>query len=305
MRSQISKRSGFSVIEVLVTISISAIFFSAAALVYQNIAVNQNRLASLETVQLGTATLQNFYGLDQESINAYSAPNYGRVGFANDLRERFRDDVEQGSAVFCLGRNGLNLVRPSTIPYPAGSDFLDTPEKFRLHLVGEYGTDADPFVGYTTTSAAEDASVYIVQPATSGTELDVVAVYDIDIVPLPNSTSPTMNYVSVRRYIDGALAGYYDIVYPPGTGNAFSPMIVHFPRAGLIGHGATAAEERFMIANDASFYLMWWPDPAARFLEGEDPPAPTEPVSNPVWDYYKMGGRTSFMFTIPMFPSQF
>ncbi|MFT5465968.1 MAG: hypothetical protein ACI8UO_001065 [Verrucomicrobiales bacterium] len=298
---------GFSVIEVLAAISLSAIFFSAAALVYQNMAANQNRLASLETVALGSTNLQNFYGLDEEAISVYSSPNYGRVGFANELREKFREDIGQSGAVYCLGRSDLNTIRPSTIPYPAGSDVLDTPEKFRQHLVTQYGTAAAPFVAYSGKSSAEDASIYLTQPAAAGTELDVVAVYDIDVVPLPDATTPTMNYVSVRRYIDGSLAGYYDVVYPIGTGNPFNPLVVHFERfARQSSVGNDPVLNKWMKANEASFYFIWWPDPASPFLEAPDPPTPFEigdPSHNPAWDFYKMGGRTSFMFTVPMFPA--
>lgn len=304
MDLKIQRKSAFSVIEVLAAISLSAIFFTAAALVYQNITANQNRLASLESVSPGSTTLLNFYGIDQESINVYSAPHYGRVAAANEIRERFRDDIAQSSAVYCLGRNDLNLIRPTTIPYPAGSGLLDTPEAFRQHLVAQYSSDADPFVAYTGKSSAEDASIYLIQPSAAGTELDVVAVYDIDIVPLPDSTNTTMNYVSVRRYVDGSLAGYYDVVYPKGAGNPFNPLIVHFDRKGRKPF-VSASEAKWMEANESPLYLIWWPDPASPFLEAADPPVPTigTVATNPAWEYYKMGGRTSFMFTVPMFPS--
>lgn len=298
------RHAAFSVVEVLVAISISAIFFTAAALVYQNIAANQNRLASLESVSLGSTVLENFYGLDQEAIDVYSAPNYGRAGFANELREVFRADIAQSAAVYCLGRTGLSSIRPATIPYPAGSGYLDTPEKFRLHLVSQYGAAASVFAAYTGKSSAEDASIYLVRPSSVGTELSILAVYEIDIVPLPDATTPTSHYASVRRYVGGNLAGYYDIVYPVGTGNAFNPLVVHFERFGRAAFASSAAEAKWKRANEASCYLVWWPDPASQFLEAPDPPTPSgSAASNPAWDYYRMGGRTSFMFTIPMFPS--
>ncbi|MEM1294740.1 MAG: prepilin-type N-terminal cleavage/methylation domain-containing protein, partial [Verrucomicrobiota bacterium] len=135
------RNRGFSVIEVLVTIGLSSIFFSAAALIFQNVTANRKVLATIETIQLGVddassnAVIQNFYSLDENSIEVYSAPNFGRAAMAANLSENFLDDMAKSSAVFCLGRNGLNTIRDPTIAYASGSATLDTPEAFRQHLL--------------------------------------------------------------------------------------------------------------------------------------------------------------------------
>lgn len=50
---------------------------------------------------------------------------------------------------------------------------------------------------------------------------------------------------------------------------------------------------------------MWWPDPAVASLDGDS--YETEPISytsdDPRGAYFQMGGRTSYMFTFPMFPA--
>ncbi len=298
-------RGGFSLVEILVTIGLSSIFFTAAALIFQNITANRKSLGTIETVQLGATTsasnavIQNFYGLDQNTIQVYSAPNYGRAGMAANLYENFLDDIAQSSAVYCLGRNGINTLRPTTIAYAGGSAPLDTPEAFRQHLLTVDATAAAAFVAYDTISTAEDATVFMVEPGSSATELGVVAVYDIDVVTVTQG-----NYVSVRRYEDGLMTAYYDVVYPTGTGTAFSPMIAHFKRKGLAATEADADLAKYMIAEEQPFYLMWLPDPSTRTLESPtDPPNPTAPLTDAIWDYYRMGGRTQFMLTIPAFPS--
>ena len=197
-------RGGFSLSEIIVTIGLSTIFFSAAALIYQNITVNRKALASIETISLGATdtlsntAIQNLYGLDENELEVYSAPNYGRTAMAVSLSENFLDDMAQSSAVYCLGRNGLNTMRPTTISYPDGSATLDTPEAFRQHLLTVDATAAAVFVAYDTISTAEDATVFMIKPGESATELGVVAVYDIDIIPVTQG-----NYVSVRRYEEG------------------------------------------------------------------------------------------------------
>jgi len=297
------QQRGFSMIEVLVAIGVSTIFFTAAALVFQNVTVNRKRLATIESVPIGAASIENFYGITATSeINVYSAPNFGRAAFANEMRERFRDDVARSSAVYCLGRDGLNEIRPDSISYPDGTGLLDTPSDFRALLVSNYGADASVFVDYDGASTAEDASIYLIEPGSSATTLDVVAVYDIDIVPVTSGATLLGNYVSVRRYVDGDLSNYYDIYYEAGSGNSFSPLIVHMSRAGQATYESSADAKKYMAAAEAPFYLMWWPDPAAHHLEASNPPSPAAAATEPLSGYWTMGGRTSFMFTVPMFP---
>lgn len=300
----------FSVAEALIAICLSALILSAMVMFFQNVTHNQKRLATIESVTLTDAIVSNFYGLeDTDTVSVYSAPNFGRSAFANELRELFWEDHSQASAVYCLGRDGLNTIRPSSIDYPDGSAFLDTPSRFLAHLQSEYGSAADVYVDYEGPSVAEDATIYMIGPSASATELNVIATYEMDIVPILDASDNTIgNYVSVRRYLGSDLASYYDVYYEVGTGNAFSPLLVHFPKASNASYESDATAARFMVAGEHSFYLMWWPDPAAHFLEAPSPPQPSAPdysATDPVMDYWKMGGRTSFMFAVPMFPASY
>ncbi len=302
MASPSSSSRGFSVAEILLSISLATIFFSAAAMIYQNVTNNVGALGTIENVTLGSDVLLNFYDLDQESITVFAAPNFGRAAFAAELVEVFRSDVAAASAVYCLGRTDLNIYRPETIPYPTGSAVLDSPERFRQHLVANASSaESAPFYAYESVSFVEDLSVFVIQPSDAIDELDVLSIYDIDIIALYGIG----NYVSVRRYVDGTLSNYYDILYPEGTGTSFSPLAVHFYRKGLAGSLANPFDQRFAVAEEMPFYFLWWPDPAAHTLEAPvDPPIPAVPAGSPVLEYYQMGGRTRFMFTIPAFPSQ-
>ena len=81
-------------------------------------------------------------------------------------------------------------------------------------------------------------------------------------------------------------------------------MIAYFKKKGLAPGESDPDKAKYMIAEEQPFYLLWMPDPSTRTLESPtDPPAPSQANTHAVWDYYKMGGRTQFMFTIPAYPS--
>jgi hypothetical protein len=144
-------------------------------------------------------------------------------------------------------------------------------------------------------------TIMLLQPSGSATELQVLSVYDVDVIPVTGLG----NYVAVRRYAGGELSAYYDVLYPPGNGDSFLPMAVYFYRRGLASYESNPDVSKYMLAEEQPFYLIWWPDPSSRTLEAPaSPPAPSAPSGSAVWDYYKMGGRTRFMFTVPAFPSQ-
>lgn len=306
MRSSRKLSAAFSVVEVIATISLSAVFFTAASLVYQNITANSRALGSLEAVTLEAEAFYNLLKIEAAgetaTLNVYSAPNHGRSAFASNLAEHFQDDVAAASAVYCLGRDGLNTLRPTAISYPNGSLPLDTPERFLEHLVSQYGADATAqFVDYRGAAVTEDLTIYLLQPGGSATELVVLSVYEVDVVPV----SGLGHYVAVRRFIGEELTAYYDVLYPTGRGTPFAPMAVHFYRRGLAPSETNAEVAKYMVANEQPFYLIWWPDPSARTLEGpSSPPEPSAAADSPVWDYYHMGGRTRFFFTVPAFPCQ-
>lgn len=289
----------FSLVEILVAISLSAALFSAAALVYQAVSSNANPLGTLCPVTFPEGVLSNLYGLDANSINVYTAPNMARNATAGRLAELLMDDTASASAVFVLGRNELNTYHPEAIAYPSGSVALDSPDRFLTHIVAQAPSDTTQFVSYEAVNEQDNHSIFIVQPGASATELNVLSIYDLDVIPIQH----TGNYVSVRRYVAGELTAYYDILYPAGSGTPFRPNAVHFFRRGLASHLASTPA-KFAVAEEMPFYFVWWPDPAARTLESPtDPPTPSVSADSPILDYFRMGGRTQFHFTIPAFPS--
>jgi hypothetical protein len=292
--------AAFSLIEILVAISLSAALFSAAAMVYQTISHNTNPLATLCPVTFPQGVLSNLYDLDQTTINVYSAPNLARCAAASQVAELLMDDAASASAVYVLGRNGLNTYRPQTIPYPSGSVKLDSPDRFLAHIVAQAPGDTTQFVSYDTVNEQESHTIFLIQPSTSATELNVLSIYELDVIPVQG----TGNYVSIRRYVSGELTAYYDILYPASSGVPFRPNAVHFFRRGLAGH-LSSSSAKFAVAEEMPFYFVWWPDPAARNLESpSDPPTPSASPGSPVMDYFRMGGRTQYHFTIPAFPAQ-
>lgn len=300
------KQRGFTLTEIIVASSIAALAFSAASLLFQAIGANNKRLSSVVSVPIGTVAATNFYGLAVSDINVYSAPNYGRSAFAEEMRELFWEDLGISSAVYCLGRDGLNSERPATIPFPAfpGQIRLDTPEAFRQHFVTQFPAAATIFTPYRVVPGTSNATVFVLGPSGSDTEIDVVAIYELDFIV---TGDPAGTYASIRRYVDGNLANYYDAFYPQGTGTLFRPLFVAFERRNRLAYPEAPPTvpswpDRFKRAKNQPFYFMWWPDPAAPALESPSPA--TYVASDPRAEYGHMGGRTSFMFTVPMFPSQ-
>lgn len=290
--------SAFSLVEILVAISLSAALFSAAALIYQAISFNANPLGNLYPITFPEGTLANLYGLDQNTINVYTAPNLPRCAVASRMAELLQDDTASASAVFVLGRNGLNTYRPLAIPYPEGSPALDSPDEFLAHIAAQEPTETTQFVSYDTVNNQDSHTIYLLQPSTSATELNVLAIYDLDVIPIQS----TGNYVSVRRYVAGELTAYYDIFYPASSGVAFRPNAVHFFRRGVAG-SLSSSSAPFAAAEEMPFYFVWWPDPASRTLESpSDPPTPAVASGSPVLEYFRMGGRTQYHFTLPAYP---
>ena len=83
--------------------------------------------------------------------------------------------------------------------------------------------------------------------------------------------------------------------------DGFTPLFVTFERSTRRAFLETPDSlNRFKAAAERPFYFVWWPDPAARHL-GAQPN--TLAPSDPRQAYNHMGGRTAFMFTVPMFPA--
>lgn len=292
-------RGGFSLVELLVAVAIAACLITAAVMIFQNFASHGGARTSYATVSLGAARA-NFYGGAETTIDVYVAPSYGRAARAEAVREQFLADLQRASAVYCLGRAGLNTIRPASISVPAGfrGDSLDTPDAFRA-LIDPSGA---VFAAYRGASPATNASIYLLEPSESASSLAVLAVYDVDLTP---TTSPAGTYASVRRYVAGTLADscYYDVFYPASGGTlAFNPLVVCFERRAraVVGEGAT---ERFKVATQRPFYFVWWPDPASFQLEAFAGSGGPYGDLDPRSAYAAMGGRTAFFMVVPMFPA--
>jgi prepilin-type N-terminal cleavage/methylation domain-containing protein len=293
-------RLGFSLIELLVAAALAAAVITAAVMIYQSLAASGALRSSYGTVTVGAA-LANFYGTATTTIDAYFAPNYGRAAQAEIVRDRFIGDLQRASAVFCLGRNGLNTIRPATISVSGSfrGDSQDTPEAFRQLLAAAIPASATIFTTYRGASAATNASIFILIPASDATTLSVLAVYDIDLTA---TTSPAGTYASVKRYEAGTLTDYYDVFYPASAGMiAFSPLVVCFERSGRRALVEGDSVDRLKQAAERPFYFVWWPDPSAHTLEAFS--APSYAASDPRSAYAAMGGRTPFFFAVPMFPA--
>ena len=122
-------------------------------------------------------------------------------------------------------------------------------------------------------------------------------------------TSPRGTYATVRRYSFSYLTDVYDVFYPfVASATDFKPLAVNFERDIRVVSGLDATGDKWRIAKQEPFTFMFWPDPAVATLDGEAPK--TDPYTTGSTDpragiggYWSMAGRTSYMFTFPMFPA--
>lgn len=302
---------GFSLVEMVVSTGIAAMVFTVGALSYQTITSQQTRSITYGSITIGGAAAESYYGKEDTvtDIDTYYAPNYGRGTTADLMRETFYEDLQNSTAVYCLGREGLATVRPSAInlPAPANAKLIDTPEAFRQVLEAAVPLLAGVHEPYTGASTAKNLSVYVIQPSFQGLFPDgliVSAIYEVDIQSV---TSPRGTYATVRRYSFGSLTDFYDVFYPNelGVDWNFSPLLVNFERQVRNVSGLDDGYNKFRVAKEEPFYFMWWPDPSVQNLELES--YKTSPIAysadDPRSAYFHMGGRTSYMFTFPMFPA--
>jgi hypothetical protein len=192
---------------------------------------------------------------------------------------------------------------------PSGLDgrSLDTPEAFRVLLESAEPLLAGVHTPYTGVppSTAKNLSIYCVQASYPSLPDALIfnAIYEIDIQSV---TSPVGTYATVRRYSFSILTDVYDVFYPFAVGSdEFNPLVVNFERKVRILNGVDDGNDEFRVANQEPFYFMWWPDPTVASLDADSyKTAPITYSSNdPRAHYFHMGGRTSYMFTFPMFPA--
>jgi len=313
-----SPRRGFTLVELVVAAAIATAVITVAVIAFRTLSMSPRTNTAQGDVTLGAATLQNLYpnnfpaGDTHAALTTPYAPNYGEFVNANQMRDYFYDDLRHANAVFCLGREGLNTVRPSTIS--VGSAFqgrtVATPDDFLAVLSAAYPDAAAIFTTYRGASTATNGSIFILTPTSSRSEdddptlrLTVQAIYEIDLLPV---TNPSGIYASVRRYVNGGMwdSSYsYSVFYPASTAAgtvAFNPLFVAFERAARATESNDTVD-RIKKAAGRPFYFIWWPDPSQPSLKAAS--ADSFASNDPRASYPAMSGRTSFFFVVPMMPA--
>lgn len=326
MKPRLHRQDGFTSLELLLVVALSAVVISGAVISYGTLVRSQPNISSVVMVPLGQTRVMNFYGQNANTMNVGMAPQYGALSLAEELREQFLTDTLSATAVFCLPRDDINTWRPSVIAYnPALHDELDTPQKFRAHVVANAGAPSSLYRDYRNplndgTAVPKNASIFVLGYSKYPGYLKVAAIYDIDVIRFTGSAEPAGIYASVRRYADAAststpstlaYTGGYDVFYPPSVqlpatatswaADSFAPIFITFERAARLALRETPATiGRFKRASERPFYFIWWPDPTMRHLGVTSSSLAS---NDPRQAYNHMAGRTSFMFTVPMFPA--
>lgn len=319
---------GFTAVELVSVLAMSALILGSIVVGYGTIVRTRPGVMSLVTVELGAARVAAFAYPNQSgtSRNVVTAPHYGMVAQAEELREQFNADVISATAVYCLYRDDVSNYKPWSIPYdPLIHGELDTPQKFRAHLVA-VGVSPMPYRDYrnpqnnAATTPSDNSTIFVLGFSKVESRLKVLALYDIDIVRYTGGGVAQGFYASVKRYSDDprgstyplAFSGGYEVFFPPSipdpsalrpqdwATDGFKPLFITFERSTRLAIAEGAAIDRFKVAAERPFYFIWWPDPGARHL---GPVINTLNASDPRQAYNSMGGRTSFMFTVPMFPA--
>ncbi len=315
-------RDGFTFVEFLVALAIGAAVIGVVATVLVQISGMTRRGTTSQDVTMPTGVLTNFYGSNSSVSWIPVAPSYGRAMRAAVLREKFLDDVDRASAVFCLGRNARSTIRPANladvsyipIDLTNGANnydprVLDSPDSFRTSLLNVKVTGASTIFdqAYSTAAAlkpqvttATNLSIFIFEPSESQSFLKVRSVYEVDFA---TASSPSGTMASVRRYAgtNAVPTEFYDVFYPSSTNTvAFSPLAAFF-QTGAMTNGITDPSVGNSHPATRPTYLIWWPDPSQPTLEGAT--APTLDANDARYDYRNMAGRTQFFFVVPQFPA--
>jgi len=326
MNRRVHQPGGFTSVELLLVLALSAVILGGAVVSYGTLVRSQPSVSSMVAVPLGATRSQNFYGTLSATVDVGMAPQYGALALAEELREQFIADTLSATAVYCLPRDGMNTWRPSVIAYNTSTDDeLDTPQKFRAHIIAHAGVSASLYRDYRNplndgTAIPQNASIFVLGYSKYSGYLKVNAIYDIDLIRFTGSKEPNGTHASVKRYADATSSltpsslsymGGYDVFYPPSvpsptstaqwSTDGFAPLFVTFERASRLAlRESPTTIDRFKRAYERPFYFIWWPDPAARHL---GPIANTFSSTDPRQAYNQMAGRSSFMFTVPMFPA--
>lgn len=298
--------AGFTFVEMLVAMSLSAMFIGTAAMVLSAITQNSKNFSTIHSIELGTATCENFYGLSKSAVSTSAAPNLGRIGFVHEMRDQFYEDASNSEGIYCLARSGLNTIRPEWLDWPyassaASKPALDSPEAFRNYLAVVEPTSASIYTPCRNVPPASspNTTIFLTGPTDQADYLKVVAVYEIDFI---TSTSPVGTYASVRRYKNGTLTHYYDIFYADSGEKPVIPSFVAFESRARLAKTEGDAIDRYKLGRNGPFYLIWFPDPSINPLNTPSVAVPTDP-KDPRQAYGHLAGKTGFMLTAPLFPT--
>jgi hypothetical protein len=218
---------------------------------------------------------------------------------------------------------------------------LDTSQAFRQYLVSKNLVSAADFVtarnyfpSTLTTSLTQPTwlgcSIFVTQYSPYANQIAVGAIYEVDVI---QQTNPNGFYASVRRYSSSILTtsetptfthtfqtqltNSYEVFYPayngsgddggarswPTTTDNFAPLWVAFERSNRQDKLESADIERFKLAREKPFTLIWWPDPCARNLGLHGVTNNAIPATDARRVYNHQAGRTAYMFTVPLFPA--
>jgi len=300
----------FSLTEVMIASSIAACLITGVALIMSSIGSNlQNQKSNSIKVNIGHKLAKAYYNINSESVNSYNAPNYGRAASADRLKSKFNDDISDSSAVFCLGRDEVNTIRPVYIPLDNDIDarMLDSPEAFRKHLASVMTQSQSVFKSWRGVSQFKNGSIFILSNSGFDGFIAVRAVYDIDF---HRTTSPEGTYASVKRYSWNQLTDYYDIFYPAVILEKSFSSIFSFYEKRTRRILEEQEFEKFKMAREMPFYFIWWPDPTFKFGNGSllayshlSEISSEDSNNNHELSYGKLAYRSNYFFTVPLSPS--
>jgi hypothetical protein len=325
-----SRPGGFSTLELLMVLALGAVVLSGVMVTYGTMMAGRTNINETVDVVLPAGLMTNFYGASAPAARTIPvAPNYGAIARAEKLRDEFHRDVIGATSVFCLYRKASQVSNPlrfNWFPYNAATDGqIDSPRAFYDLLVRKYPAASGVFEvpanpGASNALPAPHATIFLTGFSSNPALIGIVATYEIDVIRMV-SARPWGFYASVRKYgfdpnnlssQNSVFASGWEIFYEPSMrvvtapsqfdNEGFSPLFVMFDRAvrRSVVEDSVLGQDRFKIAAEQPFYFIWWPDPAMQDLE-------SLPLSGQPREarraYNHMGGRTSFMFTTPMFPA--
>lgn len=297
-RAPAPRNAGFSFVELLMASAIFAITITVAVIAYSTIASGGRRTSGSVAVTLPSGYAVNFYGITNSVVSVSQTPAYGELSRAEGMRNLLENDLARSVAVFCLARNPISTVRPSSIALGVGFDPKTnaSPAGFRT-LLGSGASTFTDYAGAATTLT--NTSLFLLGPSANAANANVIAVYESDFV---RTTSPPGTYATVRRYQGATLTYYYHVFFVGTNTHNFFPPVAYFDRTNAPATGTNAIDRNRQAAT-MPFYFLWWPDPSVPRLSETNVSMPASATNQPRAGYSQMADRTSFFYVIPAYPS--